>query len=72
MIAVNSVREYRDAVRIVSHIPKRERSKMKRRVKRIGLAMFARVGITGRTAMCLYRQAWQWEAEERAKKHGAA
>lgn len=72
MIEVNSVREYRDAVRIVSHIPKRERSKMKRRVKRIALAMFAQQGITGRTAMCLYRRGWGWEAEERAKKHGAA
>ena len=72
MIAVNSVREYRDAVRIVSHIPKRERSKMKRRVKRMALAMFAQQGITGSAAMRLYRQGWQWETEERSKKHGAA
>ena len=70
MIVVDSVREYRDAVRIVRHIPKRERSKMKKRIKRIALRMFAQQGITGRAAMCLYRQGWQWESEARAKNHG--
>lgn len=72
VILVNSVRGYRDAGRIIGRLPKRERSKMKRRVKRIALRMFAQRGITGRAAMCLYRQGWQWASEERAKKHGAA
>lgn len=45
---------------------------MKRRVKRIAIEMFARKGITGRAAMRLYHQGWQWESEERARKHGKA
>lgn len=72
LIEVKSVREYRDAIKILPHIPKRERSKMKRAVKRTALAMFAARGITGKTAMRLYRQGWQWESQEReAKRHGA-
>ena len=64
MIKCASVAEYRLAVKIAGrHLSKRDRSKMKRNLKRTAVQSLISCGISPKTAMHTYRVGWNLASE---------